>query len=177
VAEIGCFEFQTALGRCAIAWSARGVRAVALPGGHLRRRAPDALAAPPPPAIDAVVAQLCALLRGEPTDLSAVPLDLAGIEPFPARVYAAARVIPYGATATYGALAARLGAPHDAREVGAALARNPFPLIVPCHRVTAAGGRLGGFSAPGGAATKRRLLALEGARAAAQGELFAGAGG
>jgi methylated-DNA-[protein]-cysteine S-methyltransferase len=180
MAETGWSEFETALGRCAIAWSAGGVVAVALPGvaaARVRRRAPGAPAAAPPPPIDAVVAALCALLRGEPRDLGAAPLDLAGIAPFERRVYAAARAIPHGATATYGELAARLGAPGEARAVGAALARNPFPLIVPCHRVTAAGGRLGGFSAPGGAATKRRLLALEGARAAAQGELFAGARG
>jgi methylated-DNA-[protein]-cysteine S-methyltransferase len=176
----GCASFETALGRCAIAWSERGVVAVALPGARsdaalarLRRRLADAAEAPPPPAIQAVVEDLRALLRGEPRDLSGAPLDLAGVPAFEGRVYAAARAIRHGATATYGELAARLGAPSEARAVGEALARNPCPLIVPCHRVTAAGGRLGGFSAPGGAATKRRLLALEGASVAAQGELFA----
>jgi methylated-DNA-[protein]-cysteine S-methyltransferase len=176
MAEYGRWEFDTALGRCAIAWSPRGIRAVTLPGGpsaRIRRRAPGASERPPPPAIAAVVSALCALLRGESSDLAAAPLDFGGVAPFPRRVYEAARAIPRGATRTYGELASRLGAPGEARAVGEALARNPFPLIVPCHRVVAAGGRLGGFSAPGGAATKRRLLALEGALASAQGELFA----
>jgi methylated-DNA-[protein]-cysteine S-methyltransferase len=175
VAEYGCCEFDTALGRCAIAWSARGVRAVALPGAvpaRLRRRAPGACAGPPPAAIAAVVAGLRALLRGEAGDLGAAPLDLGGVAPFRRRVYAAARAIPRGATATYGELAARIGAPGEARAVGEALARNPVPLLVPCHRVTAAGGKLGGFSGPGGAATKLRLLRIEGAHGSAQGELF-----
>ena len=79
------------------------------------------------------------------------------------RVYEVARTIPPGATLTYGEIAARLELPGAARDVGQALGRNPFPLVVPCHRVVAAGGRLGGFSARGGAATKRRLLAIEGA--------------
>jgi methylated-DNA-[protein]-cysteine S-methyltransferase len=175
-----CASFETEIGRCAIGWSTRGVVAVALPGARpdaalakLRRRWPDATEAPPPPALRAILDDLCALLRGEPRDLSAAPLDLRGVAPFARRVYAAARTIPRGETARYGELAARLGARGEARAVGEALARNPFPLLVPCHRVVGAGGRLGGFSAPGGAATKRRLLALEGARAGAQRELFA----
>ena len=104
-----------------------------------------------------------ALLRGEPRDLGAIDLDMSGIPEFPRRVYAVARAIPPGQTVTYGDVAARLGEPGAARAVGQALGRNPFAIIVPCHRVVAAGGRLGGFSANGGAATKRRILAIEGA--------------
>jgi methylated-DNA-[protein]-cysteine S-methyltransferase len=111
------------------------------------------------PAITGIVA----LLAGRPGDLAAVPLQLEGVPAFDRRVYALARKIPRGATCTYGELAARLGEPGAARDVGQALGRNPFPLVVPCHRVVAAAGRLGGFTAPGGAATKARLLAIEGA--------------
>lgn len=110
--------------------------------------------------IDAVVA----LLRGERTDLAFVPLDLNGLPEFHQRVYEVARTIPAGATMTYGEVATRLGDSGCARAVGQALGRNPIPVIVPCHRVLAAGGRSGGFSAPGGRATKLNLLAIEGAQ-------------
>ena len=96
-------------------------------------------------------------------DFADVRIDLGEPDPFVARVYAAVRRLGWGRTTTYGALARDLGAgPEAARDVGQAMARNPVPLLVPCHRVLAAGGKLGGFSAPGGAATKRRMLALEG---------------
>ena len=110
-------------------------------------------------AIDAIMA----LLRGEASDLSAVPLDMEGLPTFDRRVYEVARAIPPGGTLSYGEIAARLGEPGAAREVGRALGQNPFAIVVPCHRVVAAGGKLGGFSANGGVATKLRLLALEGA--------------
>jgi methylated-DNA-[protein]-cysteine S-methyltransferase len=103
-----------------------------------------------------------AFLRGEPSDLSSVLLDMDPVPPFHRRVYEATRSIPCGATMTYGALAAQAGVAGAARAVGQALARNPFAIIVPCHRVLAAGGRVGGFSANGGATTKLRLLAIEG---------------
>jgi methylated-DNA-[protein]-cysteine S-methyltransferase len=95
---------------------------------------------------------------------------------FPRRVYEVARTIPPGGTLTYGEVAARLGDARLAREVGQALGRNPFAIIVPCHRVLAAGGMPGGFSASGGVATKMRLLSIEGARAASQLGLFDGDG-
>jgi methylated-DNA-[protein]-cysteine S-methyltransferase len=164
--------FDTAIGRCGIAWSEHGVTGVRLPG---RRIGPEHGAAPP--AVRRAIERITALLRGEPSDLTGVALDMAGVPPFHRRVYEAARGIPPGETLTYGELAARIGAPGDAREVGQALARNPFTLVVPCHRVVAAGGKAGGFSAPGGVATKRRLLAIEGARTAAQPELFGPGGG
>jgi methylated-DNA-[protein]-cysteine S-methyltransferase len=101
-------------------------------------------------------------LRGEPGDLSSIPLDMDLVPAFHRRVYEAARSIPRGATMTYGALAAQAGAAGSARAVGQALARNPFAIIVPCHRVVAVSGRIGGFSANGGTTTKLRLLAIEG---------------
>jgi methylated-DNA-[protein]-cysteine S-methyltransferase len=118
---------------------------------------------PPPAAIRRAIVGIRALLAGDHADLSAVPLDFDGVPSFHRRVYEAARGIPPGATLTYGEVAARAGASGAARAVGQALGRNPFPLVVPCHRVLAAGGRLGGFSAPGGVSTKAHLLAIEGA--------------
>jgi methylated-DNA-[protein]-cysteine S-methyltransferase len=102
------------------------------------------------------------LLRGERVDLRDVVLDMASIPEFERNVYSAAREIPAGATKTYGEIAKRIGRPTDAREVGVALARNPFAIVVPCHRVVAANGKTGGFSAGGGVKTKLKLLGIEG---------------
>ncbi len=165
--------FDTAIGPCGIAWGERGVVGVQLPAGggepatreRLRGSFPDAPEAPPPPDVARAIDAIVALLRGEPNDLSAVALDLGGVPPFHRRVYEAARAIPPGETLTYGEIAARLGEPGAARAVGQALGRNPFAIVVPCHRVLAAGGKSGGFSAPGGVTTKLRMLAIEGARA------------
>jgi len=171
--------FDTAIGRCAIAWSARGVAALQLPETNARetrarllRRFPDAREAPPPPEIARARDGVIALLRGEATDLSSVVLDDTRLPPFHRRVYEIARTIPPGATVSYGNIAARLGTPGAARAVGQALGRNPFAIIVPCHRVLAAGGKAGGFSARGGVATKLRLLALERPRASDAPTLF-----
>jgi methylated-DNA-[protein]-cysteine S-methyltransferase len=171
--------FDTAIGRCGIAWSERGVAAVQLPEGSDReirarvlRRFPGAREAPPPPGVQGAMEKIAALLRGEPSALQAVALDMEGVPPFHRRVYEIARTIPPGATLSYGDVAARLDAPGAARAVGQALGRNPFALVVPCHRVLAARGKAGGFSARGGVATKLRLLALEGARPADQPALF-----
>lgn len=170
--------FPTALGACGVAWRGDAVIATRLPyadAAEMHRRLAartGATAAEPPPVIRRAVAAMTALLAGEPADLRAVTCDLAGVEPFAAEVYAAARAIPAGATATYGEIAARLGGRHLARAVGRALGRNPVPLIVPCHRVMGAGGKLTGFSGPGGVRTKLRLLAIEGARTGAAPTLF-----
>jgi len=179
MSAIGFTLFDTALGRLGIAWGERGVVGVQLPEARasatrarLLRRFPGAREASPPPALQRAVDGIAALLRGEPSDLSGISLDLNPVEPFARRVYELARTIPPGQTLSYGEIADRLGAPGEARAVGEALARNPFPIIVPCHRVLASGGRLGGFSARGGVATKRRLLALEGAAPNGQPELF-----
>ncbi|MGH6836770.1 MAG: methylated-DNA--[protein]-cysteine S-methyltransferase [Methylocella sp.] len=161
--------FDTAIGRCAIAWGARGIACVQLPEANelttrnrVLQRFPRAREVTPPSEAFRAQDALAAHLRGEPSDLSSVRLDMDLVPPFHRRVYAAARGIPLGATMTYGALAATAGAAGSARAVGQALARNPFAIIVPCHRVVAAGAKIGGFSANGGVLTKSRLLAIEG---------------
>jgi methylated-DNA-[protein]-cysteine S-methyltransferase len=177
----GCMLFDTAIGRCGIAWSDRGIAAVQLPEGselktraRLLRRCLGARDAPAPADVQRAIDGIVALLRGEASDLSAVALDLDGVEPFARRVYEIARTVAPGATLTYGEVAARLGDRRLARDVGQALGQNPFPLIVPCHRMLAAGGKAGGFSANGGVATKLRLLSIEGARMTDEPTLFDG---
>ncbi|OQO90328.1 cysteine methyltransferase [Saccharomonospora piscinae] len=169
--------FGTALGAGGLAWrSAPSATAVVvrslLPERDAERvRAtfatdlPGAVEDDPPAEVTSVIERVAALFRGEPVDLSAVPLDLAAVPAFPRRVYEVVLAVPAGRTVTYGEVAARLGEPGAARAVGRALGANRFAPIVPCHRVLAANGGLGGFSAPGGVATKQRLLALERARA------------
>ena len=163
--------FDTAIGSCGIAWNERGVVAFQLPEGsssstrrRLTSRHEGAVEQPAPAEIQRAIDAVVSLLRGERTDLAFVPLDMDGLPEFHQRVYEVARTIPPGATMTYGEIAGRLGDPGTARAVGQALGRNPIPVIVPCHRVLAAGGRSGGFSAPGGTATKLNLLAIEGAQ-------------
>jgi O-6-methylguanine DNA methyltransferase len=175
--------FDTPIGRCGIAWGERGVVGVQLPEARepatrarLLARFPEASEAPPPPAVQRALDGIVALLRGEASDLSAIALDMAALPPFHRRVYEAARAIPPGATLSYGEIAARLGTPGAARAVGQALGRNPFAIVVPCHRVLAAGGKLGGFSANGGIATKLRLLTIEGAPVNGAVPLFEGDG-
>lgn len=177
--------FDTAIGRCGLAWSDAGLRALALPeasdGETLRvllRACPGAEAALPEELasdtwVGAAVAQITALLDGEKPSLLQFPLDLEGIAPFYRRVYDEARRIPPGQTKSYGEIARALGQPGASRAVGQALGRNPLPIVVPCHRVLAAGGRPGGFSAPGGIITKWRLLDIEGALPDEQPDLFA----
>jgi len=163
--------FDTALGRCGIHWSEAGVTGVDLPSAATRGPSPlDAATAPP--FVRAAINGIRAVLAGESPELGAVPIDERGIDAFRRRVYAATRDIRPGTTATYGQVARAIGEPDAARDVGAALARNPVPVIVPCHRVVAANGALTGFSAPGGLATKRRMLELEGAPGFGQQVLF-----
>jgi methylated-DNA-[protein]-cysteine S-methyltransferase len=172
--------FDTAIGACAIAWGERGLTGVQLPEAdaasgraRMRRRFPDAVEAASPIEVRDAIDAISALVGGEARDLTAVPLDMDGIEAFPRTVYAVARNIPPGQTLTYGQIAARLGAPREAaRDVGEALGKNPFPIVVPCHRVLAAGGKLGGFSANGGVVTKIRLLEIEGAQLGDPAPLF-----
>jgi methylated-DNA-[protein]-cysteine S-methyltransferase len=163
--------FDTPLGRCGLRWSELGITAVRLPSAATAGASPvDPVAAPA--AIRAAIDGIRAVLAGEPRDLQELVLDERGIDPFRRRVHAATRRIPPGPTATYGEIARAIGDPGGARDVGAALARNPMPIIVPCHRVVAANGALTGFSAPGGLATKRRMLELEGAPGFGQQVLF-----
>ena len=173
--------FDTAIGCCGIAWSDRGVVAVQLPEAdesrtraRLARRCPNAQLAPPPPPVARAIAGIVALLRGQSSDLSAIALDFTRVEAFERRVYEVARTIAPGGTLSYGEIAQRLGDPLLARDVGQALGHNPFPLIVPCHRVLAAGGKAGGFSANGGVTTKLRLLTIERARTSDTPTLFEG---
>ncbi len=161
----------TPLGAIGIVWSEHGIVRTWLHAGsveraraQIRREVPAASESKPPPAVAAALADVGALLEGAPRDLAAPTLDLRSIPEFDQRVYAMARTIPPGSTMTYGEIARALGEePMRARDVGTALSRNPFAPIVPCHRVVAAGGKLGGYSAPGGSSTKRRLLEIEGA--------------
>jgi methylated-DNA-[protein]-cysteine S-methyltransferase len=162
--------FETAAGFCGIAWEAGGIARFALPASsagaaerQIARRAPGAEPGTPPAEVAAVIAAVRRYFAGEPVDFRGARLAVEEPDPFTARVYAAVRALGWGETTTYGALAKALGAgPEAARDVGQAMARNPLPLLIPCHRVLAAGGRLGGFSAPGGAGTKRRMLEMEG---------------
>ena len=172
--------FDTAIGRCGIAWGSRGIRAVSLPEkddratqARLLRKCPGVREAAPPPVVQGVIDGIVALIRGEMVDFSTVELDMPGLSDFARQVYAIARSIPAGSTITYGEIAARLGV--EARDVGQTMGQNPCPVIVPCHRVVAAGRKAGGFSAPGGVDTKLRLLAIEGAQVEGTLPLFEGA--
>jgi len=171
--ELRAALFDTAIGRLGIAWSDRGVVGVQLPESteaatrtRLRRRFPEATEMQPPATIRAAIDGIAALLAGEPgVDLHEVDLDLHAVSEFDRAVYRVARDIPPGETLTYGEIAERLDDPGAARAVGQALGANPIPIIIPCHRVLAAGNKLGGFSAPGGSATKQRMLEMEGSLA------------
>jgi methylated-DNA-[protein]-cysteine S-methyltransferase len=160
----------TALGAFGAVWSETGIvrtwmhdRTPEATRRQIARAFPDAEEQVPPTGIAAALGEVAELLSGAPRRLAA-ELDMRAIPEFDRRVYEVARTVPPGETITYGAIAKALGEePMRARDVGVALARNPFAPIVPCHRVVAAGGQLGGYSAPGGTTTKRRLLELEGA--------------
>jgi len=168
--------FETAVGTCGIAWQVAGngsaaplVTAFQLPEATARLVAARTRSGSPPVKARVVVPGIAALINrvqrhfgGEPQDFRDVVVELAGVGDFARAVYKAARRIPAGKTLTYGELARAIGRPGAARAVGQALARNPIPLIIPCHRVLAAGNRPGGFSAPGGLATKAKMLGLEG---------------
>ncbi|MBV8240495.1 MAG: methylated-DNA--[protein]-cysteine S-methyltransferase [Hyphomicrobiales bacterium] len=179
--EHGFALFDTDIGPCGIAWGARGIIGVQLPEAseartraRLVRRYPHAREAPPPAQVRRVIDGIVSLLGGQASDLSGAALDMDGLPEFDRSVYEVARGIAPGATLSYGEIAARLGERGLARDVGQALGRNPFPIIVPCHRVLAAGGKAGGFSANGGVTTKLRLLTIERARTSDAPTLFDG---
>jgi methylated-DNA-[protein]-cysteine S-methyltransferase len=178
--ERGFALFDTAIGRCAVAWSAAGLTGVHLPEAsdelaarRLAKRFPGVMPGPPSEPAAAAIRRITAFLTGADDDFMSLALDETGIGAFERAVYRAARAIPAGSTSTYGAIATALGDVRESRRVGQALGRNPWPIVVPCHRVTGAGGWMGGFSAPGGRATKLKLLELEGALAAETLPLFA----
>jgi methylated-DNA-[protein]-cysteine S-methyltransferase len=160
--------FDTKLGVAGIAWSDDGITRFRLPDPDRAAAERDlkakGKAADPPPTIAAVVDEAKRYFAGERIDFTAIKLDLKNVDPFRRTIYDALRKVGFGETVTYGELAKRAGAhePTAAQDVGVAMARNPVPLIIPCHRVLAAGGKLGGFSAPGRIEAKQRMLALEG---------------
>jgi methylated-DNA-[protein]-cysteine S-methyltransferase len=166
--------FESAGGFCGIAWNGVGITRFQLPTRSaeatermLLRRARGAEPGAPTPEVADAVAAVKRYFAGEETDFSGFRLDLGDQDSFFKEIYAAARRVGWGHTTTYGALAKELGAgPEAARDVGQAMATNPVALIIPCHRVLAAGGKVGGFSAPGGAAAKIRMLELEGVHVA-----------
>jgi methylated-DNA-[protein]-cysteine S-methyltransferase len=164
--------FETAGGFCGIAWNGVGIRRFQLPARtaeatqkNLLRRLPGAAPGDPTAEVAEAVVAAKRYFAGEQIDFSRFRLDLAEQDAFFEQIYAAARRVGWGHTTTYGTLAKEVGAgPEAARDVGQAMARNPVPLIIPCHRVLAAGGKVGGFSAPGGSDSKLRMLELEGVR-------------
>lgn len=164
--------FETAGGACGIAWNSAGIARFQLPtrsaestARNMQRRLPGGAPGSPPPQVLDAVAAVRKYFLGTEVDFSGFILDLEEQSDFFRQIYAAARRVAWGQTTTYGTLAKELGVgPEAARDVGQAMARNPIPLIIPCHRVLAAGGKVGGFSAPGGAAAKVRMLEIEGVR-------------
>lgn len=168
---LGFCLFGTAIGDCAIVWTGDKLAAVQLPGttaaatrARILREHPGVPEADAPAFVAAAIARIQRLLEGEHDNLADLPLDFSGLPEFQRQVYEVARAIPPGEVLTYGEVARRIGDPGAARAVGQALGHNPFAPVVPCHRVLAAGGRSGGFSAEGGAVTKLRMLEIERAR-------------
>lgn len=161
---IGFDVFDTAIGHCGIAWSATAIAGTRLPEStieDIQRRWSEAKLLPPPPFVHDAMTRIRRHLAGEPDDLLSLPLDDADVPDLYRRIYAYTRAIPPGETRTYGEVAKAMGDPLLARAVGQAMGRNPWPIIVPCHRVLAAGGKTGGFSAPGGVDTKFKILVIE----------------
>ncbi|MDM0047151.1 methylated-DNA--[protein]-cysteine S-methyltransferase [Variovorax dokdonensis] len=166
--------FETRYGACGIAWGERGIVGVQLPEAdeaatraRMHKRFSSLKEGAPPPDVRAAMARITHFLGGAIDDLGDLDLDWHGVNDFQRRVYELARRIPLGETRTYGQIAGELGDKNLARAVGQALGQNPFAPVVPCHRVLAAGGKTGGFSAHGGTKIKMRMLAVEGAEAAA----------
>lgn len=171
--------FETAIGTCALAWEGERLIGAQLPEGdeggarrRLARRFPEAEETEAEGFVAEAVAGIRALFEGEKRDLSHLPLATETVTEFNRKVYEVALSIPPGETLTYGEVAQRIGEPGAARAVGVALGQNPWPIIVPCHRVLAAGGKTGGFSADGGVETKLRILTIEKARTSAEPSLF-----
>lgn len=160
--------FDTALGHCGIVWTDAGIAGVNLPEGseektraRTRKRFPEAEESKPAPHVQKIIQEIVALVAGEKIDLTHVALDHAPLPAFSKQVYEIVRTIPVGETLTYGDIAKKLGDVALSREVGQAMGKNPTPIIMPCHRVVAASGKTGGFSAPGGVDTKMKLLSIE----------------
>jgi methylated-DNA-[protein]-cysteine S-methyltransferase len=164
------YLFDTAIGRCGLAWSDAGLCAVQLPEAdaqaterRLQRKHGASQESVPTAEVAACTEKMQAYFDGAEVDFADVALDWSGVTAFNAEVYRLLRAVPYGRMLTYGEMAKRAGQPRGAQAIGAAMGSNPWPIVVPCHRVVAGSGRLGGFSAHGGNVLKRRLLLLEGA--------------
>ncbi|WGS20277.1 MULTISPECIES: methylated-DNA--[protein]-cysteine S-methyltransferase [unclassified Bradyrhizobium] len=162
--------FETPIGACGVVWGEHGITGVQLPMGNeektrkrIFQRSGDATEAVPPAEVQHAIDGMVELLAGKPNDLADIALDLDGVPEFNRGVYDIARKIPPGKTMTYGEIAKQLGGVELSRDVGQALGRNPCPIVVPCHRVLAAGNKPGGFSANGGVVTKLKMLEIEGA--------------
>jgi methylated-DNA-[protein]-cysteine S-methyltransferase len=162
--------FDTPIGICGIEWGPRGINGLQLPMGsdektrtRIRQRRADIAETQPTEEVQRAIDRIVKLLAGERDDLRDIALDFDGVPEFNRGVYDIARAIPPGQTMTYGDIAKRLGGVQLSRDVGQALGRNPCPIVVPCHRVLAAGQKPGGFSAKGGTSTKLKMLAIEGA--------------
>lgn len=165
--------FETAIGPCGVAWTEAGLTRLQLPESNrdatetrLRKRSGSAGPELPPPPVRRAITDIQSYMVGDRIEFTAVPIDWSGVSPFHRRIYETTRSLGWGMTASYGEVARKAGPPVVARAVGQAMARNPVPIVIPCHRVLAAGRRIGGFSAYGGAVTKERLLTLEGVRLA-----------
>ncbi len=170
MATLGWCLFDTALGECGLAWGDHVLTGVQLPEASAARtrarmqsRFAGVAESEAPPWVQAIHERIRGLLAGQHDGLADVPLDMEGVPPFHQRVYELSRAIPPGKVLTYGEVARQLGEPGASRAVGQALGHNPFAPVVPCHRILAARGRSGGFSAGGGARTKLRMLEIEGA--------------
>ncbi|GGA80141.1 methylated-DNA--protein-cysteine methyltransferase [Brucella endophytica] len=177
--SLGLTIFDTAIGPCGIAWGKRGIVALQLPEANaattlarLQRRFPSARESEAPAPVQDVMDRIKALLEGEKADLSIALLDMENLPPLYRQVYEIALRIPPGETMTYGAIAREIGDVSLSQAVGQALGKNPYPIIVPCHRVLGANGKTGGFSGNGGVETKLRILAIEGARTTSEPDLF-----
>lgn len=171
--------FDTPIGACALAWSRDRLRGVQLPerdpsatADRIAARFPEGIWAEPSAAARDVAAEIVELLSGAPNALLDIPIDEEALSEFDRAVYGATRRVLPGRTSTYGAIAAEIGSPGEARAVGQSLGRNPFPIVVPCHRVLAAGRRAGGFSGAGGVTTKLRMLTIERAKTDEEPSLF-----
>src|SRR6195952_3109382 len=170
---------DTMIGRCGIAWGEQGVLGVQLPEareietrGRMLRQYPGARELRPPVGAEIAIEGIAAALRGDAADLADITLDMTGIHAFNQRVYEVTRAIPRGETRTYGEIAAKLGASGAVHSVAQAISRNPFMIIIPCHRVLEAGSYADKISPNGGAISKRRLLSIEGAGSPTSRTLF-----
>jgi methylated-DNA-[protein]-cysteine S-methyltransferase len=171
--------FEATPGSCGVAWSAAGLTRIQLPeatatetGARLTAKGCAPWIGPPPSEIAACIDLLKAYFAGEPVDFLSITLDMTGLSSFEIDVYQALRRVGYGQTTSYGALANQVGSPEAAQAIGMAMGRNPWPIIVPCHRVLAAARKIGGFTAPGGITTKRKLLGMESRHMTSEQDLF-----